>query len=119
MLLGTIFIISMCCLLFNDRETSKIYTLSLHDALPICAERCTAVLVSHDPESASIADRVIRIRDGRVSEERSEEHTSELQSPMYLVCRLLREKKNAPKTSRSQTQRGCLVTPYSGTTSST
>src|SRR5204863_2495196 len=35
----------------------------------IRAERCTAVIVSHDPESASIADRVVRIRDGRVSEE--------------------------------------------------
>src|ERR1017187_5865271 len=65
---------------FNDTATTEIYTLSLHDALPIsgrgsCGAHCCA-----GRKCAS----------GRRS--RSEEHTSELQSPMYLVCRLLLEK---------------------------
>src|SRR6476660_10658292 len=70
---------------FNDKATTEIYTLSLHDALPI--------------------SRRARLRDGRRARSRelhravvelavrSEEHTSELQSPDHLVCRLLLEKK--------------------------
>src|SRR5437879_13251064 len=72
---------------FTDPATTEIYTLSLHDALPI-----------------SVSDRSARNRHGHGSrywppggdpggQYRSEEHTSELQSPMYLVCRLLLEKK--------------------------
>src|SRR3712207_8237345 len=82
---------------FNDTATTEIYTLSLHDALPILAE--------HEP---GVLDRVVRARrevaadvDVEVQapvareqvEHRSEEHTSELQSRQYLVCRLLLEKK--------------------------
>src|SRR5256885_12806014 len=69
---------------FNDTATTEIYTLSLHDALPICrssswrASRCRAWRRSRTREPAP----------------RSEEHTSELQSPCNLVCRLLLEKKN-------------------------
>src|SRR5436189_3318581 len=69
---------------FNDTATTQIYTLSLHDALPIsfCARpsstRGSSVAWAHGSP-------------------RSEEHTSELQSPMYLVCRLLLEKKNYKK----------------------
>src|SRR5688500_20150571 len=70
---------------FNDTSTTKIYTLSLHDALPIwrCCRGCRA---------GSGRWRRGRLgRPGRSS--RSEEHTSELQSPCNLVCRLLLEKK--------------------------
>src|SRR5205807_9144575 len=102
---------------FNDTATTKIYTLSLHDALPICPRYCP-----------SVEDKIVRFgdRDGHqiflepeglddttvypngistsLPEEvqlallptipgRSEEHTSELQSPCNLVCRLLLEKK--------------------------
>src|SRR5437773_11592644 len=65
---------------FNDTATTEIYTLSLHDALPI----------SHPaPAPARTAGRARRGRGPR----RSEEHTSELQSHHDLVCRLLLEKK--------------------------
>src|SRR5438309_8331601 len=68
---------------FNATATTEIYTLSLHDALPICtwswSRPCTV---------PAIAWRTPKPRDGR-----SEEHTSELQSQFHLVCRLLLEKK--------------------------
>src|SRR2546429_1103964 len=71
---------------FNDTATTEIYTLSLHDALPICHHG--AALRDH-------ADRGPRgISLLRVDIHRSEEHTSELQSRLHLVCRLLLEKKN-------------------------
>src|SRR3712207_7236200 len=67
---------------FNDTATTEIYTLSLHDALPIwCAARCGRA----GPPAWSTGRRT--------SAARSEEHTSELQSRQYLVCRLLLEKK--------------------------
>src|SRR3712207_7002787 len=95
---------------FNDTATTEIYTLSLHDALPIsgCARAC--------PTSSSRTSRCSRPSSGGsrptstttsttststraacgpgASCNRSEEHTSELQSRQYLVCRLLLEKKN-------------------------
>src|SRR5215813_8502704 len=68
---------------FNDTATTEIYTLSLHDALPIFAglRRRHA---GHHPG------------DPRGGRQRSEEHTSELQSRPHLVCRLLLEKKKPP-----------------------
>src|ERR1019366_10517908 len=66
---------------FNDTATTEIYTLSLHDALPISCGACTR---STGP---GVTGR------GFTREERSEEHTSELQSLTNLVCRLLLEKK--------------------------
>src|SRR6185436_21157674 len=64
---------------FNDTATTEIYTLSLHDALPIClSPRCPRP--GPAPGCSSSRDS------------RSEEHTSELQSPDHLVCRLLLEK---------------------------
>src|SRR2546430_10080701 len=68
---------------FNDTATTEIYTLSLHDALPISH-------ASRDdlPEQGATPSRANR------DEVRSEEHTSELQSQSNLVCRLLLEKKN-------------------------
>src|SRR2546425_13135314 len=79
---------------FNDTATTEIYTLSLHDALPI-STRTTIGTVRwlaprsslHCSESACPSWRTEQWR------ERSEEHTSELQSLAYLVCRLLLEKK--------------------------
>src|SRR6267143_164556 len=67
---------------FNDTATTEIYTLSLHDALPIS---------HHDPSSIS-ANTSSRISNG-LFWLRSEEHTSELQSQFHLVCRLLLVKK--------------------------
>src|SRR2546423_11823093 len=88
---------------FNDTATTEIYTLSLHDALPISRARV-------DTERPEDAARVLRevglseVDTGVQSDlpqypgGRSEEHTSELQSLAYLVCRLLLEKKNASET---------------------
>src|SRR5258708_39301904 len=66
---------------FNDTATTEIYTLSLHDALPISGWSCRGGK-EHDGPRAGAAAGI-----------RSEEHTSELQSPDHLVCRLLLEKK--------------------------
>src|SRR2546422_4565724 len=79
---------------FNDTATTEIYTLSLHDALPICRLGC-APQVNHVKrcfnEQAILGGRR---GNGRLSRaDRSEEHTSELQSRLHLVCRLLLEKK--------------------------
>src|SRR3712207_7966759 len=85
---------------FNDTATTEIYTLSLHDALPICA---LAYIMSHGAdglrqvaEDAVLnANYILRRLDDLLDAPfgRSEEHTSELQSRQYLVCRLLLEKK--------------------------
>src|SRR6202047_3783912 len=67
---------------FNDTATTEIYTLSLHDALPICHKGRVSAYCRPVTRSSCPAIR-----------SRSEEHTSELQSPYDLVCRLLLEKK--------------------------
>src|SRR5690348_17692662 len=72
---------------FNDTATTEIYTLSLHDALPI--------------SSAQVADKdypEVFMDQSGMNDTRSEEHTSELQSPVHLVCRLLLEKKKQTTT---------------------
>src|SRR5256885_11171857 len=84
---------------FNDTATTEIYTLSLHDALPIC--QC-----SRSPVNAG--ERLNRstrrpFSSVMVASPRSEEHTSELQSPCNLVCRLLLEKKNTVRKNRPTT----------------
>src|SRR5256885_13085931 len=73
---------------FNDTATTEIYTLSLHDALPISGTRVD-VLCLPDAPPGRIAVGTVH----HVAFRRSEEHTSELQSPCNLVCRLLLEKK--------------------------
>src|SRR3712207_9121261 len=92
------------CFFFNDTATTEIYTLSLHDALPICAVRRVRGLdrrrarARRAAGAAAAGDlaRPAHARRGagrRPHARRSEEHTSELQSRQYLVCRLLLEKK--------------------------
>src|SRR5687767_15556650 len=94
---------------FNDTATTEIYTLSLHDALPIFprtsrnassidSASTNGVVSSNTAKTALLAAEYASMR-GRTttacgqSARRSEEHTSELQSLAYLVCRLLLEKK--------------------------
>src|SRR3712207_9296279 len=82
---------------FNDTATTEIYTLSLHDALPILPQQ----RAPQDPgeqtlelDALELADRGPAPDGGALAQtRRSEEHTSELQSRQYLVCRLLLEKK--------------------------
>src|SRR3712207_7666269 len=103
--------LSMSIFFFNDTATPEIYTLSLHDALPICGGEGAFVLEA-DPEPDRLEDGPVEalarleVDDAQVDVveepplmERSEEHTSELQLRQYLVCRLLLEKK---KISRMQ-----------------
>src|SRR5260370_38661006 len=83
---------------FNDTATTEIYTLSLHDALPIWRRRhrparSIASVDALRPKRAP-APRPRPKRVGLPCRRRSEEHTSELQSHLNLVCRLLLEKKN-------------------------
>src|SRR5205809_2825129 len=75
---------------FNDPATTVIYTLSLHDALPIYADRFSADAFQHAQVEPIFSDALRREIWARP---RSEEHTSELQSRLHLVCRLLLEKK--------------------------
>src|SRR5207237_9192669 len=75
---------------FNDTAPTEIYTLSLHDALPILLAE-----ISGKPACLQLQFRWnSRRREQRALMNRSEEHTSELQSHLNLVCRLLLEKKN-------------------------
>src|SRR3712207_8909651 len=101
----------ICYLLyfFNDPATTEIYTLSLHDALPICrpvprgrdrglgrgvGAGAAAGRAGVPPRLPAHRPRdVLRVGPADVEAGRSEEHTSELQSRQYLVCRLLLEKK--------------------------
>src|SRR5581483_12458690 len=82
---------------FIDTATTEIYTLSLHDTLPIC-------------QTDSAGTRVCWIPWSCRKSWRSEEHTSELQSRQYLVCRLLLEKRkqSSPQAIRSTTQKKTL-----------
>src|ERR1022692_5019681 len=79
---------------FNDTATTEIYTLSLHDALPIWMNFMQAALKNRPEQMFIEPTGIVAVR----IDPRSEEHTSELQSPCNLVCRLLLEKKkNKPK----------------------
>src|SRR5690348_18208295 len=102
-------------LFFNPTATTEVYTLSLHDALPICQlahrhigriGRAAAAAVEHRGQAR--ADEVVRHLQCR-GFGRSEEHTSELQSPVHLVCRLLLEKKKLIHKSSSH----CVPVLYS------
>src|SRR2546430_3541816 len=83
---------------FNDTATTEIYTLSLHDALPISRKRRPGN-APYDQSTRSVPAAKILIRvvlEIIRAARRSEEHTSELQSQSNLVCRLLLEKKKPP-----------------------
>src|SRR6266568_9609654 len=87
---------------FNDTATTEIYTLSLHDALPISSASPTLAKAGAVAPTWSPPRR------------RSEEHTSELQSQFHLVCRLLLEKTNStpytphiPKKKKPREAAGC------------
>src|SRR5690606_41896365 len=112
--LACLYVLYICCLaslfvqfaysfFFHDPATTEIYTLSLHDALPIYLDRHALEARDRaariDPLVAQDAFRIVRREIGvDPREERSEEHTSELQSRENLVCRLLLEKKKKSKT---------------------
>src|SRR3712207_9019207 len=94
---------------FNDTATTEIYTLSLHDALPICITmpmisrvRMPLTIQAMSSVSWKFSACAVwwRMKAPRsLNTRRSEEHTSELQSRQYLVCRLLLEKKKKNNTT--------------------
>src|SRR2546430_6694638 len=87
---------------FNDTATTEIYTLSLHDALPIYSRSGAELHAAR----AELGERVTWQLGAR-----SEEHTSELQSQSNLVCRLLLEKKNfcRPEKRRTIPSRSSII----------
>src|SRR5258707_12555612 len=96
--------ISFIVFFFNDTATTEIYTLSLHDALPISPMYSISLSGTlegtrtrwHASYRWQPEDTVTRVASFAAdAAERSEEHTSELQSRQYLVCRLLLEKKKS------------------------
>src|SRR3989442_2759253 len=89
---------------FNDTATTEIYTLSLHDALPIsrCRRRGLPLLVLLLPLHGRVGlHPALPPRRDDPALQRSEEHTSELQSRPHLVCRLLLEKKKKEASQRT------------------
>src|SRR5256885_8812394 len=104
---------------FNDTATTEIYTLSLHDALPISVITAIYILTSAvflylvplervtsgETFAAQAGEALFGAAGGKVFA-RSEEHTSELQSPCNLVCRLLLEKKKLKRASHSRSRTG-------------
>src|SRR5947209_10614879 len=93
---------------FNDPATTEIYTLSLHDALPILTATSGASAAARDVTASIASGPSCRV----VAASRSEEHTSELQSRQYLVCRLLLEKKKNKKINRDNTTYGIYHALY-------
>src|SRR5690554_7291789 len=98
---------------FNDPATTELYTLSLHDALPISTlgpwpslRRARARAGSVISRKSSTYWRATVAQGSCLAKARSEEHTSELQSRPHLVCRLLLEKKNT--LSRACSRRHCV-----------
>src|SRR2546422_3071239 len=96
---------------FNDTATTEIYTLSLHDALPICHAQLGERAGCGDDGFAFVElGRALRH-----SAWRSEEHTSELQSRLHLVCRLLLEKKKNKMRRRVLALQSLMhVLPHAG-----
>src|SRR5436305_7919733 len=84
----------LLCFFFNDAATTEIYTLSLHDALPISVTRLFFFVAPSPRAHLELLARLsAALSRGGLRRLRSEEHTSELQSRPHLVCRLLLEKK--------------------------
>src|SRR5207249_10738337 len=103
---------SLLLFFFHDTPTTEIYTLSLHDALPILVA-AVQVPVTLKIRTGPAPERRNALRIARIAEsagvQRSEEHTSELQSRFDLVCRLLLEKKKKTKTQRSSRTRSPII----------
>src|SRR5438093_5230839 len=97
------FTLMICCFFFNDTATTEIYTLCLHDGLPIWLQ---ARLPRH-PAQQALALLTLALLSGLAARGslRSEEHTSELQSLTNLVCRLLLEKKKKTENEVGDPQR--------------
>src|SRR5438552_9175788 len=104
---------------FTDTATTEIYTLSLHDALPILATKRLSKGRFRWWPTGTEPSRTLRAHQAQLllaagnpdaeAPPRSEEHTSELQSPDHLVCRLLLEKKNNRKqTTKHEHNRAIL-----------
>src|SRR5258708_32853809 len=90
---------------FNDTATTEIYTLSLHDALPIYEftrkYTTTIKFLEYDVHGKPLTPKYFTFNGNLIQfQTRSEEHTSELQSPDHLVCRLLLEKKKTTSIRR-------------------
>src|SRR3712207_6871363 len=102
---------------FNDTATTEIYTLSLHDALPICLQDPDPFRTPSYPASEPNANKgaAVDIPLFMLIERRSEEHTSELQSRQYLVCRLLLEKKKKNKRPYYSTIKQLTILLYIST----
>src|SRR5436853_4591239 len=98
---------TLCSFFFNDPAPTDIYTLSLHDALPISIAAAGSAPASSAGRSTRSPRAMRRSRSSRTppsgaapsAPTRSEEHTSELQSLRHLVCRLLLEKKKKKKNT--------------------
>src|SRR5688500_19631119 len=90
-----------CCLFLSDTATAGIYTLSLHAALPI------------SPTATGRRRAARRTPPRKRGAGRSEEHTSELQSPCNLVCRLLLEKKNDEPMTTAEVRHDLSTCPIS------
>src|SRR5207244_11640280 len=111
--------VSCSCVLFTHPATTELYTLSLHDALPISRHACrrgsserSAIVEDDNMERIDVEFRDAcgsgmthghSTRQTIALRSRSEEHTSELQSPDHLVCRLLLEKKKKTKQTSNNT----------------
>src|SRR2546429_7137941 len=99
-----------CFFFFNDPATPEIYTLSLHDALPISAHslwRSTRTTAVATKPKTTVSQPMLRSVCRPIeppARSRSEEHTSELQSRLHLVCRLLLEKKKNKRYKQRNTQ---------------
>src|SRR2546427_9020987 len=103
---------------FNDTATTEIYTLSLHDALPISPELPDGSIETKRAVGIAESFEVSRqfwshqVKQGRLSQPRSEEHTSVLQSQSNLVCRLLLEKKKSIQSTDAHVSHGAIRTRH-------
>src|SRR5256885_10593716 len=103
-------VVSLFFFFFNDTATTEIYTLSLHDALPISRQICRLAARDEARHVALGMSHLLYRLQHEPGFQRSEEHTSELQSPCNLVCRLLLEKKKITKLNANLTLN--IITSY-------
>src|SRR5438552_18266966 len=100
-----LFLVSSFFFFFNDTATTEIYTLPLHDALPICVGGVAVAAFE-----VAAAEMALALHVAAATSKRSEEHTSELQSPDHLVCRLLLEKKKIKKKNFTKKKKQKCIT---------